>query len=281
MVNAPMITKTNFFDYKVGLEYDLAENSMLWTDYSTGHRAGMRGWPDETLNAYQLGVKNRFMDNRLQLNASSYYYAYLDYQVMAPMREYTYYVDGEEFTTMDRGDGSGGEATIYGIELATSYILTPKDRIDFTAAYQNAEVSALTFTYEYSDPMDVSGGKLNNSPDFTIFGSYQHEFPLSNGGSVTARIESRYQTETTIMMNAIYNESILRIPEGMSVEKVNTEPDHSISNASLKFNAPSGIWSLNGYIKNIENHAVKKNLLNNAMRIGPPRTYGVVLTVQF
>jgi iron complex outermembrane receptor protein len=278
---APEITESNFFDYKIGIEYDLAENSMLWMDFSTGHRAGMRRWPDETLYAYQLGVKNRFMENRMQLNLSSYYYSYENFQVNAPMREYIYILDGVEYSTPDMGDGSGGEATMAGFELATSYILTEKDRIDFTAAYQYSDVSDLTFTYDYNPPVDVSGGRLNNSPEFTLFGSYQRSFPLANGGDITARIESRYRTETTVMMNAIYNEGLLSVPEGMSVEKVNTEPAHSISNASVKYSSPSGKWSLNAYVKNIEDYAEKKNLLNGAMRIGPPMTYGLVLSVKY
>jgi hypothetical protein len=83
------------------------------------------------------------------------------------------------------------------------------------------------------------------------------------------------------MMNAIYNADILRIPEGMSVEKVNTEPAHHISNASIKYSDPGGKWTLNAYVKNIENYAEKKNLLNNALRLGPPRTYGLVLSVKY
>jgi iron complex outermembrane receptor protein len=278
---APIIRDEKFFDYKIGFEYDLAENSMLWADYSTGHRMSGRDWPNEELNAYQLGVKNRFMDNRLQANLSSYYYSYENFRVNAPMRTYTYTIDGETYTSMDRGDGSGGEATIAGFELASSYVLTENDRFDFTAAYQYSDVSALTFIYDYNPPVDVSGGRLNNSPEFTLYGSYQRTFPLANGGNITARVNSRYQTETTVMMNAIYNESILSVPEGMSVEKVNTEPAHHISGASLKYSEPNGKWSLNAYIKNIEDYAEKKNLLNGALRLGPPRTYGLVLSVKY
>lgn len=281
MEGAPIIRDEKFFDYKIGIEYDLTEDSMLWTDYSTGHRMSGRDWPNEKLLAYQLGVKNRFMDNRLQANLSAYYYSYENFRVRAPMLPYIYIVDGIEYIGMDRGDGSGGEATISGFELATSYILTEKDRIDVTAAYQDSEVSALTFIYDYNPPVEATGGRLNNSPEFTLSGSYQHTFLLGNGGNITARIESRYQTESTVLMDAIYNEGMLRIPEGMDQTAVNREPAHHISNANLRYSDPTGRWGLNAYIKNIENYAEKKNLLNNAMRIGPPRTFGVVLSVKF
>jgi iron complex outermembrane receptor protein len=273
-------TDVKFFDYKLGIEYDISDNSMLWLDYSTGSRAGMRGWPDETLDAYQVGSKNRFLDDRLQLNLSTYYYSYENYEVRAPSLEYTYENppgSGEYTTISDRGSGSGGEATIIGAELAMSYLATPNDRFDLNVAYQNGEVSALTFIYDYNPPMDFAGGKLNNSPEFTIFGSYQHEFLLSSGGTVTARAEARYQTESFVMMNAIYNPDMLRnVPPGMDVAGINTNPAHAVTNASVRYSAPGGKWSLNAYIKNIEDYAEKKNLLNNALRIGPPRTFGIV-----
>jgi iron complex outermembrane receptor protein len=230
-----------------------------------------------------VGSKNRFLDDRLQLNLSTYYYSYENYEVRAPMLEY-YYIDdeGEEQVLMDRGSGSGGEATIIGFELATSYLPTARDRFDLNVAYQNGEVSALTFIYDYNPPMDFAGGKLNNSPEFTVFGSYQHEFLLSSGGTVTARAEARYQTESFVMMNAIYNPDMLRnVPPGMDVAGINTNPAHAVTNASVRYSAPGGKWSLNAYIKNIENHAEKKNLLNNALRIGPPRTFGIVWSFQY
>jgi outer membrane receptor protein involved in Fe transport len=75
-------------DYKVGLEYDLAENVMLYADYATSYRvnamaissaagvANSRETPPEELNSYQMGAKSRFFDNKLQLNASVFYYDY-------------------------------------------------------------------------------------------------------------------------------------------------------------------------------------------------------------
>jgi outer membrane receptor protein involved in Fe transport len=75
-------------DYKLGLEYDLDENVMLYADYATSYRvnamainsaAGVensRDVPPEELKAYSLGAKSRFFDNRLQLNASIFFYDY-------------------------------------------------------------------------------------------------------------------------------------------------------------------------------------------------------------
>ncbi len=69
-------------DYKVGVEYDLAENSMAWASYATSYRVDPmaaekdQGAEAETLDSYSVGVKNRFLDNKLQVNATAYYYDY-------------------------------------------------------------------------------------------------------------------------------------------------------------------------------------------------------------
>ena len=275
-------TESDFFNYKIGLEYDLAENSMLWADHSTGSRAGMRGWEDETVDSFQLGVKNRFLNDRLQFNVTTYYYDYKNFELRGPALEYIYYdSDGVEQTAMDMANGKGASANYAGIDLSSSYLLTERDRFDLNVSYMKATTSAATLVYDYYDPVDVSGGDMNNTPEYTVFAAYQHEFPLSGGGAIIPRFETRYQTETFILQDAILNESQLRIPEGMDPAKVNYQEAHNISNISIRYRDASGKWSLNGYVKNIENVAVKKNINNNALKIGPPRTWGVVLSMQY
>jgi iron complex outermembrane receptor protein len=69
-------------------DYDLAQNSLAYVRYSRGFKAG--GFSDnvcgdaykpETVNAYEIGVKNNFFDRRLTLNASAFFYNYDDMQV--------------------------------------------------------------------------------------------------------------------------------------------------------------------------------------------------------
>jgi iron complex outermembrane recepter protein len=76
-------------DYKIGFEYDLGTNPMLYADYSTSYRVQSMGGggaqsgesrPPEMLKAYTLGVKNRFWDNKLQLNVAAYFYDYQNYR---------------------------------------------------------------------------------------------------------------------------------------------------------------------------------------------------------
>ncbi|MBN1625847.1 MAG: TonB-dependent receptor, partial [Deltaproteobacteria bacterium] len=54
-------------DYKLGVEYDLAENSMIYADRSTSYRVNAMGStddPPERMVSYTVGAKNRFFDNK-------------------------------------------------------------------------------------------------------------------------------------------------------------------------------------------------------------------------
>jgi iron complex outermembrane receptor protein len=74
---------------RVGFEYDLAPQSMLYASISQGFKGGGFGlapppqteYKPEYLSAYTVGVKNRFMDDRIQLNGEVYLWDYTDQQL--------------------------------------------------------------------------------------------------------------------------------------------------------------------------------------------------------
>ncbi|MDB9822464.1 TonB-dependent receptor [Deltaproteobacteria bacterium] len=264
---------SSHFDYKLGLEYDLGADMMLWADHSTGYKHIARNRLSQELASYQLGIKSRFLEQRLQVNATAWYYDYVNFNVN---KRKTYYDEfGDEQT--DRGTGIG-DAVLYGLDLASNYLLTPNDRIDLSFSYLSSETSGLVINYEdyYSPDYALEGLPLNSAPEFTIVGSYQHIFHLSSGGRITSKLSTRYETEKTIAF--LPNQS--EYP-GFNLNILNQEPSHHISEASLVYSDPNGRWSISGYIKNIENHPEKVGLMRDDLRVGEPRTFGAVMSLRF
>ncbi|MGC4084839.1 MAG: TonB-dependent receptor [Vicinamibacterales bacterium] len=73
----------NFTDtsWKVGVEFDLRDQSLLYANVRTGFKAGgfapglaPNTYKPEKLTAMRLGSKNRFFDNRLQANLEVFYW---------------------------------------------------------------------------------------------------------------------------------------------------------------------------------------------------------------
>jgi iron complex outermembrane receptor protein len=92
-----------FVDYRVGLEYDVGADHLLYATFSTGHKAA--GFNDtqsfanvplfnseygpEALYAVELGSKNVLLDRALRLNGAAFYYAYsgMQFQTIVPVEK--------------------------------------------------------------------------------------------------------------------------------------------------------------------------------------------------
>ncbi|HEX2100457.1 MAG TPA: TonB-dependent receptor, partial [Candidatus Synoicihabitans sp.] len=106
--------------WKGGVEWDAADDVLLYANVSTGFKAGgffiaappTNTYLPEELTAYTLGAKNRFLDNRMQLNVEAFHWDYQDQQIS--------FVGG---ITTPTGIAPGlvtvnaGQATIQGVEL--------------------------------------------------------------------------------------------------------------------------------------------------------------------
>ncbi len=281
----PIVTnryKSDHFDYKLGLEYDLGENSMLWIDHSTGYKHVMANRASQELKSYQVGIKNRFMNNRLQLNATAFYYDYSNFDIGRVNSEYDYDEEGNVYEYSGQGIG---DANLYGLDVSSDLILSEADRLNLSLSYLSAEVDEVVITYSYQGvespkfPPDIvdKGKTLNNAPEWSIVGQYEHRFTLPGGNSITPNVSVHY----TSKYFCEFYPNARDVPPGMDAEKANTEPGHYMADASLNFRHSSGKWNINAYVKNITNHAEKNGFMRGDLRLAPPRTWGAVLSVRY
>ena len=86
-------TKNNFFDWRLGVEFDASKDNLLYFTVTTGHKAGgfndtapgsVQGvlynsdYDPESVLAFELGSKNVLLDRNLRLNGSAFMYRYND-----------------------------------------------------------------------------------------------------------------------------------------------------------------------------------------------------------
>jgi iron complex outermembrane recepter protein len=305
-------------DYKLGVEYDLAANSMLYATYATSYRvnamalsqASGHSIPPEQLKAYSVGAKNRFLGNTLQLNAAAYYYDYSNKSAQvvsdgrlgrdSTVREsdlrdpngnlYDFNANG---TAGDNEVLTGGNATdpwiqqfgsfrSIGVDVSADWVLTAKDRVSLGISYLNAEWSDLTMHFFMqkadgthfwpNDGRSFNGATNTNSPTYTVTASYEHDFELGSFGTLVPHVDMVYKDSYVLDLAPI------NYP-------LNYQEAYYIVNGNVTFNSASGMWSVNGYIKNATNYAAKNFWMNMAgtasLGITDPRTYGAVLSVKF
>ena len=72
-------------NYRVNVDYSPTDNALWYLSATTGHRAGgfnlgffsaYPSYDSETVTSYELGHKGSYLDNTLQINASTYIYEY-------------------------------------------------------------------------------------------------------------------------------------------------------------------------------------------------------------
>jgi iron complex outermembrane receptor protein len=295
--------------YKAGVEYDIRPRSMLYGQISTGYEAGgfftaaipAQTFKPEMLTAYEFGSKNRFFDNRLQVNAAVYYYQYNNYQIqysvplanlpsnvicsLAPVKAALEARNGVGkactasnvstvggATPMPAGlvaeqkVGNAATGTNKGVELESQWLMTPQDKLGFTLAYVDAKYGNLNTGLPTIDAS--SGTQTISTPQWVESVSYSHTFDFNNKGSLTVegrtRISSGYWT-------------------GIDHTRYGSwQGGYHRSEATATYAMPNSRWTLGAWVKNIENQAqITDSFPNNKQWVTAPRSYGVNVSARF
>jgi iron complex outermembrane receptor protein len=259
------------FDWKLGLEADLGDRSMAYATVQTGYQPGtynlFPGTAEQDnlvdpadLTAYTIGIKSRFLDERLQVNDEFFYYDYRDLLVQS------FNLNTGLLTTFN-----AQKVKIYGNQLDVLFQATSQDLFNLTVGWLHAEYEDFLVPPDVNIGMDnrnFGGYTLQYAPEWTVSAGYQHDFEFSRG-YLRARAETRYESSFW----------------GTFTHSRGTEQDgYTKSDASLTWYSDDADWSLGVWIRNIENEAVLAATTTGQYGpygdafIEPPRTYGVRFT---
>ncbi|MCW0199742.1 TonB-dependent receptor [Sphingopyxis sp.] len=183
--------------FKVGLDYDIAPDVMAYASISTGFKSGgfnggflsfdpaeaavqAQPFEEETLTAYEVGLKSTLFDRRLRFNAAAFYYDYKDLQL------YTLINTGAiPLSLLD----NAANATIYGAEFEV--IAKPADRFDITLNLGLLDTEVKDFV---TATADYSGNRLALSPTVTFSGTANYEVPVSAGLAIAFQPSASYRS---------------------------------------------------------------------------------------
>ena len=254
------------FDWKAGLEYDVAGDSLLYAQVQTGYKPGTYNFVPSTpefnnlvkptdLLAFTLGYKTRLLDNSLQVNTEAYYYDYTDIEVQA-------YDINSPFNEIFNAQ----KIEIYGVQMDVLYAVTPDARLNLNVGYSHAR------NEEFVTPAgdDFTGLQPAYAPDWTVLAGYEQGFAVGSG-TLRARLGARFESEW--FADYVHNRG--------------TKQDDSWkADASLTYESPDN-WTVGAWIKNMTNEAALAATASAGIP-GPatayleyPRTYGLRATIEF
>jgi iron complex outermembrane receptor protein len=239
-------TKTN---YRVGLDYDLKDNTLLYGSIATGYKAGgfndgcesstpgcnqaRDGWlyyDPENVTAYEIGTKTRFSD-KMVLNGAAFYYDYEDLQLSAVVD-----IAGggsNQVTT------NAAKAEVKGVEIESVFMPNVRHRINATLAWLDAAYK--DYVASNSDGsliVDYAGRPLDRSPEFTANLGYRYRYPLPNGGDIEAALQFRWGDSYMI--------------SNVSVPVQFEQPSYHKTDLSVTYTSPEGAWYFQVFGKNLE-----------------------------
>ena len=284
----------NKLNFKAGVEFDAAPDSMLYASVATGFKSGGQSNADidpykpEEVTAYTLGAKNRFFDRKVQLNAELFYMDYRDRQ--------------ENFTSLDRGGAqvsslfNAGKAVAKGASVDLTLFPTRNDQFRVAVEYVDSEYKEFTYrNFRPGNPtartscgvsavpggtaqtgfwtIDCTGFQLPRTPTWSGTVSYTHTFDLANGAVIDFSPDMSFASSRWLSAEIVENA---------------LADAYVLFNASLTYRAPDNAYSVQLFVRNIGNEAVYTGtqqypFINNynGQDIAPPRTYGARFRVKF
>jgi iron complex outermembrane recepter protein len=263
--------------WRVGLDYDLNRDVMLYATVSTGYKAGgfnegcLSGqtncnspvpasalfYEPETLTSYEAGVKANLLDRKLRLTATGFHYDYSNLQLSQISATYC----GGPCLVIS----NAGRAKIDGVELELTAQPSPRNRFDLAVNWLNARYT----DYLVTTGVNFAGEKLDRSPTWTVSAGYSYTLPIGASNVVLAahtRVSDHYQLISTALRNFF------------------RQPSFTKTDLTVTFNGPGQHFYLQGYVKNIENSITLSSASLSAnfpaftdglAWFGDPRTYGV------
>ncbi|BFM09200.1 TonB-dependent receptor [Halioxenophilus aromaticivorans] len=292
LINPTEINQTQTAEeitYRLAAEWDVGADSLLYASFETGYRsggfslaAGREQYDPEYLDAFTLGSKNRFFEDRLQINAELFHWQYDDQQASH------FGVDASGNSTLYTENI--GSSTIEGLELDILLAATNSTRLRANVQYLKNTIDDFSFVQPTADPdvhvvtgcdssfielnaagnalwqVDCSGQEGRNSPEWTATFGVDQQFSLADINAVLS-LDARYRDDRWVGFD---------FTPPQRAESVTT------LDATLQLDAASGQWSLLAYARNITNEEVQSvtqvlsemsNLVTSVYE--PPRTYGL------
>ncbi len=268
--------------WRFGAKWDVSPDSNVYASVARGYKAGGFNSPPfttyepEIITAYEIGTKNRFLNNTLQFNASAFYYDYTDFQVNSAV------IINNALRTLI---SNAGAAKVKGIEIEAVMQPIPEFRIDASLGYLYTNFDSLLEAYDAvtRTRVNLTGNELPRAPNWTWRVSARYDARLG-GGTLTPSFTIQSQSDQFF---SEFNDKVFTVGATTVTRYVPLKQDgYAMIGASLRYTAPDDRWYVEAFGQNLGDITV---LVSGGLNQGniptgsyaPPRTYGIKLGASF
>lgn len=268
------------------INYQWTPELMTYALYSRGFRGGgysprpanalqVAAFDPETVDNFELGVKSEWFDRRLRLNIAGFYSKYKDQ------------VAFKQFAADDPANPSGAnwfralntaQSNFKGVEVEMNaepvdgmHIDGALGWIDYTLEDDGGAGFCQTFT----------NGKpclAPRTPTWTASAGLDYQFDLGGSGTLTPRLDVRYQSRIFFFASTI----------GAEYNDINSQKQYATLNGNITWRSPDEDWEVSVYGRNLTDVAYFQGKLSltgvferEQGSVARPREVGVTLRRNF
>ena len=259
--------------WRASLDYRPSDEVLLYASYNRGFKSGgfnvslpgSNAYNPEVLDAYEIGMKGDFLDRRLRVNTSFFYYDYSNIQ--------TAFFIGAAGGRV--GIRNGPSATVYGADLDLNLVIAPGLQLtggvslihgrfgDFPDAVQNVPLPG--------------GGNLPGT-----FNARGKHLPYTAAFSGNVGLNWKHK----IRSGEVFADGTLYYNDGYypEVDNLRRVPGYAKLNATLGWTGNNGL-SVQVWGRNLTNKAIPSFIGSTAaitaVSYEQPRTYGATIGLKF
>ncbi len=242
------------------LGWNVTDDIYTYLTYSQGFKGG--GFDDtpgsvaqakiaynpETVKNYEFGIKSTFWDRRMRFNADIFYMDYTDLQV----------VQTNAVCLCNQTDNAAS-AKIKGIEAELDFMPVEGLMLSLSGSYVDAKYE----DFIESSGLDSSGNRLQRTPDTQI----------------SAGIDYRIRN-VDFSVNYSWQSDMF-----WATDNIAKEPSYGLVDARIAYAPDNRAWSVAVWGKNLADKLYRVNVIpffgDEVSQFGPPRTYGIDLTLRY
>lgn len=271
------IKSWNNVGWKLGLDYEVADDVMLYTYWARGFKSGgftgrigipqdLGPYDPEEVDTFEIGVKGDFLNGIARVNLAAFY---TDYRAMQLAQ--IYFVGSGQDLVQGNTILNAASSSIKGFEAELSLLATEGLILNGALAYLDAQYENFDYLLPSGEVVDLSGERLQNAPKWSANAGFTYAFDLTP--DVEARLGANYAYSSEKLLTSIIDTPRARV-----------QPTHLVNaNASVKFKDAYtlGVWATNlldeRYIASVFDAPGTLGLTNYA----PPRMYGVKFSAEW
>lgn len=224
------------FTPRVGVEYQLNDDMMLYASYAQGFKSGTFNpratGPEpavdpEVVDSFEVGIKSEWNDN-LRINATAFYLNHKD-------RQFVTVLPGEDAADLNQRLGNIGTSTASGLELELEYAATESLNLF-------ASLGLIDASFDKVISYDADGNQIDISDTYTI----------TNTPDTTANVGFSYNIDTDFGSFVANGNYYYRGDYDLAVvDNLLSQDGYGLLNLGLNWYSNDGHWTAGLHWKNI------------------------------